>query len=301
MPPSLLPVPHFPSLLASWLDALASIDSIQEVLVLTGRPEDTNAIDLAIESSGTMFANSAGAILDRADHRGTAGALRDVVLDRSIENRILLVEGTSMPAGNLASIFDPGIEDESVEGVFARTDSSEPAGALLLKARAFDLVPEVGFFDLKEQLLPRVIEQEKKILVRSVGAETIRLTQPEDYLDLVRALGRRGDSTRSTGPWIHPNAQVDPSAIIGENVLIDEGVQVGPGSIIQRSVLLKGAQVGSDALIARSIVRPNLQIAPKARLIDSDEVLLDARGTWSRNATRTPFAISKPPLAGTGS
>ena len=114
--------------------------------------------------------------------------------------------------------------------------------------------------------------------MRSISDHTIRIATPADYLDLVSAFGARTLPENPTGPWIQEGAQVDSTAVLANNVLVAEGAQVAPGAIIERSVLLKDVQVGSDALIARSIVRPSLQIPPRTRLIESEEVVLDARG-----------------------
>ena len=298
MPVCLLPVPAFPSLLAAWLDLLAPVDAITEVLVLTGRTEDFPELEAAIEVSAAPLERSVRPILDCNEHRGAAGALKDVILERSIDNDLLLIEGTSMPPASLKVVFDDEFQREAVEGVFASTTTEEPAGIQLLKHRAFELVPSVGFFDLKEQLLPRIIENGKTVLVRSVTNDTIRLTTPMDYLDLISAFGARTLPGNPIGPWIHENAQVDPTAILANNVLIADGVQVGPGAIIDRSVLLKGVQVGAEALIARSIIRPNTQVPPRTRLVESEEILLDARGGVRR---RPNGRVNKPAYTDTSS
>jgi UDP-3-O-[3-hydroxymyristoyl] glucosamine N-acyltransferase len=53
---------------------------------------------------------------------------------------------------------------------------------------------------------------------------------------------------RPRGPFRHPNAAIDPSAVIGDDVFIGPFVSVGAGALVgDRCVLLAGAVVGAGA------------------------------------------------------
>ena len=78
-------------------------------------------------------------------------------------------------------------------------------------------------------------------------------------------------SNASTGPkiiapvFIHPSAQVDPSAVLGPNVTIDANCVIGEGVRIKESVILPGVRIKDNACVIDSIIGWNSTI-----------------GTWSR-------------------
>lgn len=52
----------------------------------------------------------------------------------------------------------------------------------------------------------------------------------------------------------HPDAKIDPSAIIGPNVTIDSGCIVDTGARLKNVVLMKDVHVKSHAWISDSII-----------------------------------------------
>jgi len=59
---------------------------------------------------------------------------------------------------------------------------------------------------------------------------------------------------------------VDPSARIGPLVVLGEGVHVGAGASIERSVVLAGAQIGAGCVLRDCIVAERAKIGPHAEL-----------------------------------
>jgi len=68
------------------------------------------------------------------------------------------------------------------------------------------------------------------------------------------------DRPLATGPhikgnvWIHEGAKVDQTALIGPNVFIGEGCEIGPGARIRDSVLLEGTKVEGCCLISGGLI-----------------------------------------------
>ena len=277
MPVCLLPMPNASSLLAAWLDLLHGVPSIRSITVVTGREEDLGAIQAEIDRFQRTEGCALRATSDRNEHRGTAGTVADTLAGNATDDDdVLIIEGASLAPDDIGPVLDEGMNDDDVQGILMRTPTSEPAAVVLLKRRVFELVPEVGFFDLKEQLFQKVISDGGRILVRPINSSLRRITNPNDYINHVSEHARADARDDGGGPWIHESAQIDPSAIITSTVLIGKGVQVGPGSVIDQSILLDGAQIGSDTLVARSVVHCGAQVPSKTRLVESVEVTGDA-------------------------
>ena len=72
--------------------------------------------------------------------------------------------------------------------------------------------------------------------------------QPKDYLlgqkMFLQSKRDKGSEELAKGPniigdvWIHPSAEVDPTSIIGPNVVIGEKCTVGPGNKIYDATIL---------------------------------------------------------------
>jgi NDP-sugar pyrophosphorylase family protein len=71
----------------------------------------------------------------------------------------------------------------------------------------------------------------------------------ENYLDVHAAL-----ATPQSAPWIHPTAQVAPSAIIRGATAIGAGVHVGENARVSDSLIWDGAEIASSTVLDRCIV-----------------------------------------------
>lgn len=87
--------------------------------------------------------------------------------------------------------------------------------------------------------------------------------------------------------YIHPNAIIDSSAVIGPNVTIMEHVNIGPGVRVRESILLESVVIHAHSFILCSIVGKNCTIGSWARL----------EGTPSEPGANQEFAkVHNPPL-----
>jgi hypothetical protein len=269
MPVCLLPTPTAPSMVAAWVELVMQLDHVTDITVVTGRPEDLPKIDEQLGSIPSFLSYPLEVTTDKNEHRGTAGTLRDTILERDNMNDLLVIEGTTIPPNNIQVVAEADIDEEGIDGVMIKTPRSEPAGMIILKRKVLQLIPKVGFFDLKEQLLPKVLSDGNRILVRQIDDQLRRITRVEDYLNHIAEFPRPKMGGGALSPWVHETAQIDPTAIITSSVLIDKGVQVGPGAI------------------TRSIVKPNAQILAGTRLDGCEEKLPDAR--WGSRSNGSSF------------
>ncbi|KNC52207.1 mannose-1-phosphate guanyltransferase beta [Thecamonas trahens ATCC 50062] len=69
------------------------------------------------------------------------------------------------------------------------------------------------------------------------------------------------------GPvFMHPDAVVDETALVGPNVVIGPGCSIGAGARVQRTTLLAGAKVKAHAWVKSSIIGWNSTVGRWARL-----------------------------------
>jgi NDP-sugar pyrophosphorylase family protein len=71
----------------------------------------------------------------------------------------------------------------------------------------------------------------------------------ENYLDVHASL-----ATGKSAPWIHPTAQVAPSAVVRGATAIGAGVRIGPDARISDSLIWDGAEIASSTVLDRCIV-----------------------------------------------
>jgi mannose-1-phosphate guanylyltransferase len=66
--------------------------------------------------------------------------------------------------------------------------------------------------------------------------------------------------------WIHEAAKVDPTAVLGPNVMVGEGTFVGPGAKIRETVILDNTCIEGYCLISGSLIGWNNIIKKWSRL-----------------------------------
>ncbi|MFM7260275.1 MAG: hypothetical protein ACKO3W_06685, partial [bacterium] len=152
------------------------------------------------------------------------------------------------------------------------TDDDIPCGVMHLSARAIRRIPEIGYFDLKEQLLPAIAAAGGGVPVIRSKRPPFRIGDRRSYLALV-------NWRRSMGvAMISDAASIDPSAFIEGGTLVGRGAAILGRAIVSDSVVMPGAIVGPGAVVARSVVPPGARVGAGARVIDEVFASLGAGG-----------------------
>ena len=258
-PVCLLPVPGKGSLLKSWISALTENTGVRSISVVTGRADDVEILRDHVDSCETTRDLEISIHADKATHRGTAGALKDFIRDRTGFEKMLFIEGNRVPPEYPKNLFCDDFMSEDVVGVLGKSSQDETAGMILMKKEILELVPELGFFDFKEQLIPRVLESGLRILVKEITRRSIRFSTPSTYLEQLTDF-KLSKSCDVSGPFVSDSAQIDPSSVLGVNVIVGENVTIESGCLVQDSVILDGSEIGRDSTLVRSIVTRNSRI-----------------------------------------
>lgn len=262
-PLHLLPIGKYRNLLVEWRSAIegALAESMQmragswQILLSQGQ-----------EPWPTLDVSGVSSVFETRPHRGTAGALRDHQFQAGCGSElILVVELSASPVVGLGPLLANGDAVRASRGVCVVGESSlgRYCGVTLCHRFAFELVPEVGFFDFKEQLLPAI---------RAAGAEI----RPVVIADRARRIRTRREWLEAVTAWQEIRAQSEPcddrSSRVrrqgGGRSLVDPGA-VTDGATIVNSIIMDEAVVEAGAVVARSVIGPGMRVPAGARVIDS--------------------------------
>lgn len=197
---------------------------------------------------------------DPLDLRGTAGVLHDVCKAYQDDDLILIANANQVLFESLASLTSRMLQKVGAGCVLRGPDGSA-AGLTLLPASAFRGVPDVGFVDLKEQLLP-TFAADSSVSVLHCDQQVSRPIQSR--ADYIRAL--REYHLLATG---HQNVG-SPFTETWDSVfcLVEDGADVAPTALVHDAIVLRGARVETDALVARSVICPGAVVGTGRRVVD---------------------------------
>ncbi len=182
--------------------------------------------------------------------------------------------------------------DSQVKGIRIRnlSDSHQlarvPAGVYVFDPSVLGSITPGIYFDIKEQLLPRLREEERPIHAFELHGFTRNILELEDYLRINRAV-LRGDVNGfafegpiAEGIWVGRGTQVSQMAtllgpvIIGRDCVIGPQTQIiGPacvgdgcvveeGSLLRESLLLPGARVERNSRVDGCVLAADTVISP---------------------------------------
>ena len=218
--------------------------------------------------------------VDGPSPRGAAGCVRDAYekLDRT--RPVFVVEGSLHPQ-SIDNVTVPTGQSSGIKVYYGREDGSDagaaqPAGMYWVWPDVMPSIPEQGFCDLKQQLLPTLRRAGIDVRMQSLGDLRPRLSTLSSYLSLnysllveaeldptiVSSLG--SERLDDAEVWVDGPCQVDASAQFAGPVLLGRGVRVeadcvvvgptviGDGTVIERgayirdSVVWRRTRVGED-------------------------------------------------------
>ena len=178
--------------------------------------------------------------------RGPAGVIGDLCRGYGPQQCVIVAEAARYVGCSLKPLIAEHTQRGADVTVAANADGT-PAGIYAIRVGSLDLVPAVGFMDLKEQWLRRAVDAGLEVRVHqlaSPGALPLRTRR-----QFLRAAAVA-------------NASVDAPVIC-------HGSRVAPDATVEGSVIMPGATVASEAVIVRSVVAPNCHIESGADIVDA--------------------------------
>jgi NDP-sugar pyrophosphorylase family protein len=201
--------------------------------------------------------------------RGPAGCARDAALATTGEV-FVVAEGTAIPFVPLAELLQTHHASGALATVVVQQEQpgegntclARPSGMYVFERRALELVPQKGFQDIKENLIPRLYRAGEHVGAHLVNARSARVLSAGTYLDAnhwaVSRLIARAESLEgyelSGEALVHRSASVDAQARMAGPVLIGPESRVGPGATLVGPVVLgSGCTVAGDAIVSRTV------------------------------------------------
>lgn len=279
-----LPLNDGRTLLAAWLETLGASGGCKDAAIVVSDAEDAQEIQRHLDESAAFRHDlpNVQVIVERGRWRGTAGVLRDVA-DGMVGSEILVaVEAACLPPSSLTPLL-ASIATGS-EGVVGIGSHFDPAGVYGFRRSALKYVPAVGYFDLKEQLLPEMYRQSAAVHAVRLTENVIRLRDREGYLQAISWLvgsedngeSRHCSSVTTIAPsvrlvgtcLIDSNATLEDGAIVRDSVVL-EGAVVGIGAVVNRSVIGSGAVIAAGHVVTNAVVPCNRDLARDHGMADS--------------------------------
>jgi mannose-1-phosphate guanylyltransferase len=204
--------------------------------------------------------------------RGAAGCVRDAA-SRSDADTLVIADGTSIPAVNIALLLDDHRSAQAAVTIVVHHDRQaragerplNPGGIYVFDRRVLDYIPETGFQDVKETLIPKLYRAGERIVTHAGLGVCPRVLNAETYLAvnhwMIEQVAEDPSPLEHWGAYVengqllaHPTAWVAPGARTVGPVLLGPGVKIASGAtIVGPTSLGAGCEVGEDALVSRSV------------------------------------------------
>jgi NDP-sugar pyrophosphorylase family protein len=292
VPPALWPVGEKPALL-HLLDNIRQEGINSAVICSNGQ---RNLFQKAVTNSffpGLEF-------LEEPLPLGTAGCIRDAAA-HAPEEFFLIISGQMFLFPSLKKLIESHFSSKAALTIASDSGNKSSWEIYLCSRSVLKQIPEKGYFDIKESLIPALLKAGKIIRALNLYETTPGIFRNRlEYLKTIKKyLTNHKEFIKhlpgnmvyqSEDVWISDSAQIDSSVILnGPAVILSNcvisadtlifgptiigpGVSVGQNTIIQNSVIWKGVQVGKNCNIANCVVDYNIKVS-NGRVIKNQSVV----------------------------
>lgn len=198
---------------------------------------------------------------DPLDYRGTGGLLRDLMTQYEPDDYLLIVHAAQVFLEPLSQIAASLASLRADVGIACGADGS-PTGIMLIRCGALMSIPAMGFVDLNEQALPAIAKEHDVRVARGHRMGGLPVRSLTDYLTAVRQYHRFAGSGMGTFTDAYDEGW---QATFG---IIEPGAEVDPSALVHDSVVLKGGRVEAGSILVRALVCPGAVVSTSTEAID---------------------------------
>ena len=267
-----LPISQNESLLEVWLEVINELEHCNKVVIAVSSQSDATQIQRTLDGINGRKPNlpKTQIIVESGRWRGTAGVLRDVAQEYAKSEILLAVEGACLPPESLVSIA-AACKSETT-GAVGITHKADPVGVYVFHRSVMKHVPTIGFFDVKEQLLPQMYAKKLGAHALHISNSFIRLRDRQAYLSAIsQYVMQHEKSGASVNGKVYES---DNNYRLVDTCVIEPTASVGEGAVLRQSVVLKGAKIGKKAVINESIIGSGIVI-PNGLIVSQTIVTQD--------------------------
>ena len=208
---------------------------------------------------------------------GSAGCIRDAS-DGDRNSLLLVCSGTIVSPPTVGQLLELHQNAESDMTVMFK-QSGKPAEIYICEPAILDYIPEQGYCDIKESLIPELVRAGKTVKAAVLDQPVHNFRDRESYLEAIGNLLERkenisnskniyisGDANidrdaRMFGPVIvMPGATVAAKAVIFGPTIIGRDVSVADETLIENSVLWAGSNIGRNCHIKNCVTNYNATV-----------------------------------------
>ncbi len=225
--------------------------------------------------------------------RGTAGGIRDAA-DMQQDELVFVFPAAIVSPPDLNDLISAHRNKMRVMTIFFNP-SEEEAGKVANDAQIYvcqpeivDYIPSQGYFDLKENLVPTLVQAGKPICFAQLHRHAGNFRHWDEYLTAVRQYllsmdpsdlllhgFQRLDSENDI--WCGKNVTIDPSARMMGPLVIGDNSTIGPETLVFGPAMIESdVQIHPNALLSESLIWKESVIGPHCRI---QQCLVDEKKT----------------------
>jgi exosortase len=179
-------------------------------------------------------------------------------------------------------------------------DMDEASGIYVCNREILKHIPDEGYFDIKEGLIPKMLHSGKTVHAARLPYNAGNFRSRQEYLFAVSCflenVSKRDVDFRllyysgSENVCLATNAKVDPEARIDGPVVIMDGATISSGAVvIGPAILGKNAAVGKDTIVINSMLWNDSKVGSNCRIQRS---VVDCHGVVRDNVVVEDRSIS---------
>jgi NDP-sugar pyrophosphorylase family protein len=203
--------------------------------------------------------------------------------------------------------------------------SLKPTGIYVCEPSILQHIKKRGYQDMKEQLIPRLVQSGEKVRAVAVRGRVIHIRNEECYLNaMVEIFDDVGLREQFMGRvpfkvptvWIDPTAYIHPTArIVGPAYIgprakvLADAVVIGPAivgpecevesdAVVHESILWRGAKVGSSAMVEQTVMAADAVVSSgvevRGSIVVETNLSTAERQSLSGSMDLSPAGVSLP-------
>ncbi|MHC4396292.1 MAG: exosortase [Planctomycetota bacterium] len=237
----------------------------------------TNSSAALLQGSVASMDSMQLKFLDEPLPAGTAGCIRDAADGDTDALFLILPAGLTSPP-NIDALIRAHRAGKSDVTVMLKADcedaaqTNRTAGIYICEPAVLEFIPEQGYCDIKETLIPAMLRQGRTVhaatLSKPVGSFHDRagyLAAIANYLEDTPELSADLKLCRRNGAgviWTGTDVELDPSAKIYGPVVIMDGAKISEGVLIFGPTIVgRNVSIGGDTVVADSVLWDDAQLS----------------------------------------
>jgi exosortase len=267
IPPALWPI-EGENAISRLIKKLANLPVRKTVICCNGNKSIFQKTIAGSDSMELLF-------LDEKMPFGTAGCIREAI-QLSSDNIILAIPSQILEAPDLSEAIARHKESGAILTIISGNNENEKSNVHIYIANreAAEYIPAKGYFDIKENLIPALVRNNKKIIAETLPLHLYSFRNHCQYLETIcKYLSERkqdiiisdnvniSSSAKIFGPAIiMSNTIIEDDAIIMGPAMVGRNVKIGKGSLVEQSILWDGTNIKKECCITNCVTEYNTTI-----------------------------------------